>query len=88
MAIYPPTVNPDNQIPNPPFFTPLESSFQTPQGPIIFGAGISVDYITGIVNIDPAPPASLGTVTSVTAGVGIVTNPFGGITAAGSVSLA
>ena len=88
MAIYPPTFNPDDQIPNPPFFTPLESAFQTPQGPIIFGAGISVDYITGIVSIDPAPPASLGTVSSVTAGTGIVTNPLGGITAAGSVSLA
>lgn len=81
-------LQPDNRIPNNPFYWPLESAFQTPQGPLIFGAGISVDYATGIVSVDPAPPNSLGTVTSVTAGVGIVTLPPAGITATGQVALA
>jgi len=83
-----PNFDPDSRIPNNPFYSPLESVFQTPSGPLIFGAGISIDYTTGIVSIDPTPPASLGTVTSVTAGVGIVTNPFAGITTTGTVALA
>ncbi len=88
MALNP--FNPDTvtPIPNNPFYWPQESSFQTPQGPLIFGAGISVDYATGIVSVDPAPPASLGTVTSVTAGPGVVTTPPSGITRSGQVALA
>ena len=83
-----PNFDPDAQIPNDPFYAPLESVFQTPTGPLIFGAGINIDYTTGIVSINPTPPASLGTVTLVTAGVGIVTSPFAGITTTGTVSLA
>ncbi len=86
MAVNP--INPNSPIPNTPFYWPQESSFQTPQGPLIFGAGISVDYATGIVNVDPVPPSSLGTVTLVTGGPGIVTAPVGGITGSGSVRLA
>ena len=81
-------LQPNSAIPNNPFYWPQESSFQTPQGPLIFGAGISVDYTTGIVSVDPAPPNSLGTVTSVTAGVGIATTPSAGITSSGQVALA
>ena len=80
--------DPDTRIPNNPFYSPLESVFQTPSGPLIFGAGIDIDYTTGIVSINPTPPASLGTVTLVTAGVGLVTNPFAGITTTGTISLA
>lgn len=88
MAIVP--SNPNQNvipIPNAPFYWPQESAFQTPQGPIIFGAGLSVNYTTGVVSVDPAPPASLGTVTSVTAGPGLFTVPTLGITTTGSVGL-
>ena len=78
---------PDSAIQNNPFYSPLASVFQTPQGPLIFGAGFQVNYATGVVGIDPAPPASLGTVTSVTAGFGVVTNPFAGITTTGQIGL-
>jgi hypothetical protein len=88
MAIVPSSSNPLIPIPNSPFYWPQESAFQTPQGPLIFGAGFSVNYNTGTVNIDPAPPASLGTVTSVTAGTGLFTTPAAGITEVGQVSLA
>ena len=88
MALNPFNPNEVTPIPNNPFYWPQESAFQTPQGPIIFGAGFSVNYATGVANIDPAPPASLGTVTSVTAGVGIVTTPPTGITVTGQVALA
>ena len=69
-----PNFGPDSRIPNNPFYSPLESVFNTPTGPLIFGAGISVNYATGVVSVDPTPPASLGTVTSVTAGVGLITS--------------
>jgi hypothetical protein len=87
MALNP--FNPDtvNPIPNNPFYWPRQSAFQTPQGPLIFGAGLSVNYDTGVVSVDPVPPNSLGTVTSVTAGVGIDTDPPTGITATGKVAL-
>jgi len=88
MALNPFDSNFNTRIPNNPFYWPLESSFQTPQGPLIFGAGISVDYASGIVSVDPAPPNSLGTVTSVTAGAGLVTLPPTGIIASGQVALA
>jgi hypothetical protein len=88
MALNPFDPNFDSNIPNNPFYWPEQSSFQTPQGPLIFGGGISVDYATGTVSVDPVPPNSLGTVTSVTAGVGIATLPPSGIIASGTVSLA
>lgn len=88
MALNPFNPNAVTPIPNNPFYWPQESAFQTPQGPLIFGAGFSVNYSTGVVSIDPAPPASLGTVTSVTAGPGLVTAPPAGITTVGQVSLA
>ena len=88
MALNPFNPNEVTPIPNSPFYWPQESAFQTPQGPLIFGAGFSVDYNTGVVSIDPAPPASLGTVTSVTAGAGLITTPFAGITTVGQVALA
>lgn len=89
MAIdFSPNFDPDERIPNDRFYSPLEASFITPQGPLVFGAGIDVDYITGVISINPVPPSSLGTVTSVTAGFGLVTNPFIGITSTGTISLA
>jgi microcystin-dependent protein len=81
-------INPIDPIPNSPFYWPIESGLQTPQGPLIFGAGIDVDYATGVININPTPPSSLGTVTKVIAGVGIVTVPPTGIVSSGSVQLA
>ena len=89
MAIdFSPNFNPDDRIPNNPFYSPLEATFITPQGPLVFGAGINVDYATGVISIDPVPPSSLGTVTSVTAGFGLITNPFTGIISTGTISLA
>jgi len=87
MAIVPLPFNPDAEIVNSPFYWPKESAFQTPQGPLIFGAGLTVDYNTGVVTVDPVPPASLGTVTSVTAGPGLYTTPGTGITVTGQVGL-
>jgi hypothetical protein len=83
-----PNYNPVERIPNNPFYSPVEASFITPQGPLVFGAGINVDYATGIISIDPTPPSSLGTVTLVTAGAGLVSNPAAGITRTGTLSLA
>lgn len=87
MAIVPFPFNPDAAIINSPFYWPKESAFQTPQGPLVFGAGLVVDYDTGVVSVDPVPPASLGTVTSVTAGPGLYTTPGAGITVTGQVGL-
>jgi microcystin-dependent protein len=91
MATFSPNFDTVNQpIPNNPFYWPQgpdNFTFNTPQGPLIFGAGISVDFNTGVISIDPTPPASLGTVTSVTAGPGLVTNPAGGITTTGQILL-
>ena len=88
MALNPFNPNGGIPIPNNPFYWPQESALQTPQGPLIFGAGFSVNYSNGVVSVDPAPLASLGTVTSITAGTGITTTPPAGITTIGQVSLA
>lgn len=92
MASFFPNLDSVNQpIPNNPFYWPQgpeNFTFNTPQGPLIFGAGISINFNTGVISVDPTPPASLGTVTLVTAGAGLKTNPAGGITTTGQVQLA
>jgi len=92
MATFSPNFDTVNlPIPNNPFYWPQgpdNFTFNTPQGPLIFGTGISVDFNTGVISIDPTPPASLGTVTSVTAGPGLKTNPALGITTTGQIQLA
>ena len=86
MSAFP--IQPNNRIPNNPFYYPNQSAFTTPQGPLVFGSGFSVNYATGVITPTNPPPASLGTVTSVTAGPGLVSTPAGGITISGSLALA
>ncbi len=88
MALNPsPNFNPVSPIPNNPFFSAETWAISSPQGSFIKGGGLLVDPITGylIATSGSNPP---GTVTSVTAGVGIATTPAGGITGSGSVQLA
>lgn len=82
-----PNFNPVTPIPNNPFFSAETWAILSPQGAFIKGSGLLVDPITGIIHATSGtnPP---GTVTNVSAGVGIATTPAGGITGSGSVQLA
>jgi microcystin-dependent protein len=80
--------NPLVPIPNDPFGYPVTWDFYAPPSPITFSSGFTIDPTTGVVTVTQLPPPIIGTVTSVTAGVGIRTFPVTGITVSGSVSLA
>lgn len=67
-------------IPNSPFYSPQTYSLTTPQGSVIAGSGISIDQF-GVMNVASALG---GTVTSVTAGVGL---SGGTITVSGTIDL-
>jgi hypothetical protein len=54
--------NPENPIPNGPFYSPLTNALQSVAGPLVVGAGISVDYATSTISAS----GSGGTVTAVT----------------------
>lgn len=88
MAINPsPNFIPNQAIPNNPFYSPQSWNFVTAGGSLIFGSGFLVNATTGYVQNAPGPIPP-GTVTSITAGVGIVTSPVGAIINTGSISLA
>jgi hypothetical protein len=67
-------------IPNNPFYYPQTNALNTPQGVVIAGSGVSVDQF-GVMNVASALG---GTVTSVTAGVGL---SGGSITVSGTLDL-
>jgi hypothetical protein len=75
-------------IPNDPFNYLETWDFYTPSGELVFGNGFTIDPVTGSVTVTQLPPPVIGTVTSVTAGAGIVTAPVSGITVSGQVRLA
>jgi hypothetical protein len=74
--------NPNNPIPNGPFFYPDQWSVAGPLGPFIVGTNLSVDPVTGTLN---ATPPGGGNVTSITAGTGLT---GGTITSTGTIALA
>ena len=86
MAI--PPFDAQQPIPNNPFFNPDANRYNLsyPTGQLVFGSFLFVDYATGNVYISPNPPNN-GTVTQITAGVGLETSPVGGITTTGTVGL-
>jgi microcystin-dependent protein len=80
--------DPLNPIPNDPFAYSETWDFYTPTGNLIYGAGFTIDALTGSVSVTQLPPPIIGTVTSVVAGAGILTAPLAGITVSGQVKLA
>jgi microcystin-dependent protein len=87
MALPTPPKNLTAPIPNNPFYSPSTWEVDSGQGQFVVGTGLTVDALTG--NLTSAPYTNpAGTVTAVTAGPGLVTSPVGGITVAGSISLA
>jgi microcystin-dependent protein len=87
MALPTPPKKLTTPIPNNPFYTPAAWEVESSQGQFVVGTGLAVDALTGTLTSAPyTNPA--GTVTAVTAGAGLVTSPVGGITVAGSISLA
>lgn len=81
------TFDPLNPIPNNPFFYPLSWDMATLNGSLLFGAGFTISAVPGTISVAQLPPPVIGTVTSVTAGIGIQTTPVTGITVNGSVIL-
>jgi hypothetical protein len=83
-----PPFNPQDPIPNNPFFNPNANRYNLsyPTGQLVFGSFLFVDYATGNVYISPNPPNN-GTVRQVTAGAGLETSPVSGITSTGSIGL-
>ena len=62
-------------IPNDPFYYPLTNTILSGQGPLIIGAGISIDYATSVISVSGGG----GAVASVTgAGAGISVTPTTG----------
>lgn len=83
-----PPFNPQDPIPNNPFYNPDANRYNLsyPTGQLVFGNYLFVDYTTGNVYISPNPPND-GTVRQITAGIGLETSPLSGITTAGTISL-
>lgn len=83
-----PPFNPQDPIPNNPFYNPDANRYNLsyPTGQLVFGNYLFVDYTTGNVYISPNPPND-GTVRQVTAGIGLETSPLSGITTAGTIGL-
>ena len=50
MALPRPPLNPEQPIPNNPFFSPQINIIQGSTGPLIVGTGLSIDYTTGIIS--------------------------------------
>lgn len=67
-------------IPNSPFYYPQTNAIATPQGSVLAGSGVSIDQF-GVMNVASALG---GTVTAVTAGVGL---SGGTITVSGTIDL-
>ena len=81
MAITP-RFNPNQPIPNSPFYSPLTQTIQGSTGPLIVGSGLTVDFATGTIT---SSGGGGGGVTAIVAGSGITITPPGGT---GSVTVA
>jgi hypothetical protein len=75
MAITPPRFNPNQPIPNNPFYSPLSQTIQGSTGPLIVGSGLTVDFATGTIT---SSGGGGGGVTNIVAGAGITLTPPGG----------
>ena len=73
--------NPNQPIPNVPFFYPQTYSLLGPMGPLVVGTGLEITP-SGTINVIAS---GVGTVTQIDTGVGLTGGP---ITGAGTVSLA
>lgn len=82
MASLPINFDPYNPIPNFPFYSPPTNYLQGPLGPLILGAGLSVSTV-GVISSSGGSGG--GTVTSITAGLGLA---GGNITGSGTISIA
>ena len=83
MVLPTPPSNSTTPIPNDPFYWPQQQSISGSSGPLIAGAGIEINYITGVISTTGGGGGS-GTVTSITAGAGLV---GGVITSSGTISM-
>ena len=83
-----PPFDANQRIPNDPFNNPDADRYNltSPNGQLIFGQYLFVDYATGTVYVSPNPPNN-GTVRQITAAAGLATVPPGGITTTGSIGL-
>jgi hypothetical protein len=84
MALPRPPLNPAQPIPNNPFFSPQTNFLQSGSGPLVAGAGISINYTTGVISATGGGGGGSGTVTLVNTGTGLTGGP---ITTSGTVSL-
>ena len=82
MAIFRPNFN--APIPNNPFYSPQTNALGSAAGPLIAGAGISIDYTTGTISATGGGGGGSGTVTLVNTGAGLTGGP---ITTSGTISL-
>jgi hypothetical protein len=83
MAIFRPNFN--TPIPNNPFYSPQTNALGSAAGPLIAGAGISINYTTGVISATGGGGGGgSGTVTLVNTGTGLTGGP---ITTSGTISL-
>ena len=76
--------NPSAPIPNGPFYSPLTNALQSIAGPLIVGAGLSINFATSTISATGGGGGGSGTVTSVATGSGLTGGP---ITSSGTISL-
>jgi len=76
--------NPSAPIPNGPFYSPLTNALSSIAGPLIVGAGLSINFATSTISATGGG-AGAGTVTSVATGSGLTGGP---ITTTGTIALA
>jgi microcystin-dependent protein len=75
--------NPDQPIPNGPFYSAPSYYLQGVTGPLVIGAGLNVNFASGTLSATGGG-GSAGTVTSVATGAGLTGGP---ITGSGTISL-
>jgi hypothetical protein len=80
MALPIPPINPNNPIPNNPFFYPEENYIQGEYSPFIIGSGLTLDNLTGVISAS-------GVGASLAAGPGISLTTVGTITTIGNLGL-
>jgi len=83
MALPLPPINPNNPIPNNPFYYPETNYIRGEYGPFIVGSGLSIDSATGVISATGGGGG--GGVTQVNTGTGLTGGP---ITSTGTLSLA
>jgi hypothetical protein len=82
MALPIPPIDPEQPIPNNPFYSPESYALSTPQGSLIIGSGLSISSL-GVISVTGG--GGSGTVTSIATGTGLTGGP---ITTTGTIGLA